>query len=188
MIPTLLAAALLLAACGGSNSSSPTAAVAGSAKVKASAPLAFAKCMRANGVPNFPDPSSNGNGGLQIQASQRAGAGASMSVDGVPVSAPAFRSAMTKCSPELPSGGGHVPLARLRANALAMARCMRAHGVPNFPDPTVSGGPGVGVAVRIGGPGSGIDPSSPAFEAAQKTCMPLMNKGVGGGGQQSSIP
>lgn len=39
--------------------------------------------------------------------------------------------------------------------SLALARCMRAHGVPKFPDP---GG-------QLG-PGSGADPASPAFQAA----------------------
>ena len=37
----------------------------------------------------------------------------------------------------------------------ALARCMRAHGVPKFPDP---GG-------QLG-PGSGADPASPVFQAA----------------------
>ena len=52
-----------------------------------------------------------------------------------------------------------------------MSRCMRSHGVPNFPDPTFQSGPGggVGVGIKIGN-GSGIDPSSPAFQAAQKEC------------------
>ncbi|MGH3191316.1 MAG: hypothetical protein ACRDPY_20580 [Streptosporangiaceae bacterium] len=42
--------------------------------------------------------------------------------------------------------------------SLAFARCMRAHGVPNFPDPN-------GQAGQLG-PASGIDPSSPRFQAA----------------------
>ena len=40
---------------------------------------------------------------------------------------------------------------------LAFARCMRAHGVPKFPDP--------GSPI---GPGSGFDPGSPNFQAAVK--------------------
>ena len=48
------------------------------------------------------------------------------------------------------------------------ARCMRSHGVPNFPDPQFQTGPGGGLGVRIGGPG--INPRSPAFQAAQKAC------------------
>jgi hypothetical protein len=41
---------------------------------------------------------------------------------------------------------------------VAFARCMRAHGVPNFPDPNGQGG-------QLG-PGSGIDPRSPQYQAA----------------------
>ena len=41
---------------------------------------------------------------------------------------------------------------------LAFAQCMRAHGVANFPNPNGHGG-------QLG-PGSGINPASPAFEAA----------------------
>ncbi len=47
---------------------------------------------------------------------------------------------------------------------------MRAHGVPNFPDP----GPGGGINI---GSGSGINPASPAFQDAQKAC----GGGPGGG-------
>lgn len=42
--------------------------------------------------------------------------------------------------------------------SLPFARCMRAHGVPNFPDPD-------GQAGQLG-PGSGIDPNSPQFQSA----------------------
>ena len=49
-----------------------------------------------------------------------------------------------------------------------MARCMRSHGVPNFPDPQFATGPNGGLGVKIGG--AGIDPSSPAFQAASKEC------------------
>ena len=46
--------------------------------------------------------------------------------------------------------------------ALQFSQCMRAHGVTNFPDPT-----GRGIQIT---PGSGINPQSPAFQTAQKTC------------------
>jgi len=169
----LAAAGLLLAACGGSGSNATASAAR--ATTKAPATIALARCMRANGVPNFPDPGASGNGGLQIQASQRSGSGATMSVNGVPVNAPAFQAAIRTCAKDLPGGGAPTAAqsAKLRSAALAMARCMRSHGVANFPDPIVGTGPLGGVAVRIGG--SGVDPSSPAFQAASKTCMPLMH-------------
>jgi hypothetical protein len=46
---------------------------------------------------------------------------------------------------------------------LRLAKCMRAHGVPNFPDPTSKG--------LTFSPSSGINPNSPAFLAGQKRCQ-----------------
>jgi hypothetical protein len=173
---TTLAAGLLLAACGSSSpSSAGNSGAAGNA-------LAFSQCMRANGVPNFPDPPSGSGGGLRIQSSQRAGSGASLTVNGVPVNAPAFQAAQQKCQKDLPSGGHPSAgrIAALRAGALAMAKCMRAHGVTNFPDPVVKENPGGGVSVQIGG--AGVDPQSPATESAQNVCGPLMQRAGGPGG------
>ena len=48
--------------------------------------------------------------------------------------------------------------------------CMRSHGVPNFPDP----GPGGGIQLDSS---SGIDPQSPAFQSAQRTCAKLLPGG-----------
>jgi len=45
---------------------------------------------------------------------------------------------------------------------------MRSHGVANYPDPQFGSG-GLG-AVRIGGPGSGLDPNSPIFQRAMQAC------------------
>jgi hypothetical protein len=58
------------------------------------------------------------------------------------------------------SSGGQQSGNRSTGNAfsLALARCMRAHGVPNFPDPN-------GQAGQLG-PGSGVDPASQAYQAA----------------------
>lgn len=74
--------------------------------------------MRANGVPNFPDPKPGG--GFRFPASP----------------APAFAAAQAKCQKLLPNGGAPPPfdpqaLVQLRQIAI----CMRQHGVPDFPDP-----------------------------------------------------
>jgi hypothetical protein len=174
----LLAAlvALAVGACGAAAPSNSSSAVAAAAAGKRASILAFAKCMRAHGVPNFPDPGIGQ--ALRIQASKINGGGQSMSVNGVPVNAPAFQAAMQTCHSKLPNGGrgsaSPQQLAQLQRSALAMARCMRAHGIRDFPDPQVSGSGG-GISVRI--PGGRIDMQSPAFQAAQKVCMPLMQKG-----------
>jgi hypothetical protein len=47
---------------------------------------------------------------------------------------------------------------------------MRSHGVPNFPDPSAGGG----IELR---PGSGVDPESPAFQAAGQRCRKLLPGG-----------
>jgi hypothetical protein len=52
------------------------------------------------------------------------------------------------------------------AKRLKFARCMRSHGVPNYPDPNPAN-PNV---VHL----LGIDPSSPQFQNAQKTCETLV--------------
>jgi hypothetical protein len=49
--------------------------------------------------------------------------------------------------------------------ALKFAGCMRSHGVPNFPDPSVAQG-GVAVGFRM----SGVDQNSPQFQAAVQAC------------------
>ena len=175
----MLATTIAVAACGGSSpSNSPTA----SHTAQKSAGVKLAECMRRNGVPQYPDPS--GGGGFSIQASANGG-NASISVNGhtINVSGPAFQTAMQKCRTEMPQGPpiSGSQLAKVKQGALKMAACMRSHGVPNFPDPKVTTGPGGrGIGVSIGGPpGSGssgrsLDPRSPAFQRAQKVCQPLM--------------
>jgi hypothetical protein len=58
---------------------------------------------------------------------------------------------------------------------LAYAQCMRAHGVPDFPDPVFhsNGGGGISISLKVGA-GSDLSPSSPAFQAAQQVCQKLM--------------
>jgi hypothetical protein len=65
------------------------------------------------------------------------------------------------------SGGPPRGLAKAREAALAHADCMREHGVPNFPDPTVSGS-AQGISSSSGG--GGINPQSPAFQHAEMIC------------------
>jgi hypothetical protein len=171
---SLLAAMIGLAACG---SSDPTGTAGGSTSAQdssanSSKALQFAQCMRSHGVSNFPDPSSSGGINLQVQKTPNG-----TSVNGVEVNGPAFQSAMQACRSYLPNGGkpSAAQTAKIKAQALAMSRCMRSHGVPNFPDPTFQTGPngGVGLGIRIG-QNSGINPNSPQFQAAQKDCGSIL--------------
>jgi hypothetical protein len=161
---SLLAAALGLAACGSSLTNTGGSTAAQGDPAGTSKALAFARCMRSNGVSNFPDP-TDGELKLQVQKAPN-----STSVNGVEVNGPAFQKAMSACHSYLPNGGhpSAAATAKAKAQALAMSRCMRSHGVPNFPDPQFQTGPGGGVGVKISG--AGINPSSPSFQAAQQAC------------------
>ena len=87
--------------------------------------LRFSQCMRANGVPNFPDPGPSGS---------RRRAAASTS------SRPPSRAHSTHAQAYLPPSGNSPPVpASVRRQELLLANCMRANGVPNFPDPDANG-------------------------------------------------
>lgn len=68
-----------------------------------------------------------------------------------------------------PSTPGSSPSSGTRSTSgvtIAFAKCMRSHGVPNFPNPTGNG------SVFLG-PGSGVDPTSPQFQRALQACKSL---------------
>jgi hypothetical protein len=168
-LAALIAAALPLAACGSSGSNpSGAAGTNAAAPARYNQALQFAQCMRSHGVPNFPDPKANGNGGMQVESTP-----GSTKVNGVSVNGPAFQSAMQACRSKLPNGGHPQPLsAARRQQMLQFSQCMRAHGISGFPDPTFSGG---GATLRID-KSTGINPQSPAFQAAQKACGAPLGK------------
>ncbi len=69
-------------------------------------------------------------------------------------------------------GGSSRPKVHSHADVfIALSKCMRAHGVTNFPDPGANGGRGINLA------GTGINPQSPAFRTAQGVCFKLMPGG-----------
>jgi hypothetical protein len=77
-----------------------------------------------------------------------------------------------------PSAGTTSPTDRL----LAYAGCMRTHGEPNMPEPTIQGN-----TVHLSAtPGSGFDPNSPQFTAADNACKHLL-VGTGGAPQGNVI-
>jgi hypothetical protein len=71
------------------------------------------------------------------------------------------------------------------AEFLAYSRCMRSHGISDYPDPTTSPGGGVAIS-RNGGPGSDLNRSNPAFKAARQACRSLAPNGTSGPPQQSA--
>ena len=146
----------------------PTASTGTSSAVagKATPDVAkYAQCMRSHGVPDFPDPV---NGGFDITA----GPGSDLD-PGSPQYAAADK-ACAALSPEDQAANGTVD-PQAQAEALKYSACMRSHGVPSYPDPVFTGG-SIREAVRAG---SGIDPNSPQFIAAQNTCQSLQPFGHG---------
>jgi hypothetical protein len=105
--------------------------------------------MRAHGVPNFPDPGPNG-----------------FDLSGIDTQTPAFQSAHHACTPLQPAGSADGPPASdsERLAAINNAKCMRSHGVPNFPDPKFLASGGNTVSL------DGLNPQSPAFKHAQAAC------------------
>ena len=116
-------------------------------KASASAGVRFAECIRAHGVTDFPDPGGSFPPGLK--------------------QSPAFRSAMQTClklePPGTSTGKRFTEVQRIAA--LRQVRCLRNHGMPNFPDPTfpASGG-------ELFPTIPGFNPESPAFKRAAAAC------------------
>jgi hypothetical protein len=137
--------ALLAAACSGGPSSTGSAGSSAGGSAGSPSAIAYSACMRSQGVPNYPDPDSSGQ--LPKGDAQQFG-----------VSTPQYQAAQQACQHLLPTGGSlhqeeyqcmqnsDCPSALVQQMLTAdrkLARCMRSHGVPNFPDPTNggSGGP-----------------------------------------------
>jgi hypothetical protein len=126
------ALALLAAACGGSpgshvpqpGSTTTKSSTSSAAAAAQNGMLAFSHCMRSHGVPNFPDPNSSG----VLPKSQIAQLAAS---------SPQFPAAHRACEHLLPNGGQPTQAQAQQAwnDMRNFARCMRSHGVPNWPDP-----------------------------------------------------
>jgi hypothetical protein len=128
--------------------------------------------MRSHGIPRYPDPS--GSGALPKTSTQRLG-----------VSNAQFNAAQRTCQHLLPSTAsvqqqtqqcmltGDCPPALVRqilTAELELARCMRSHGVPNWPDPSIDsqGRPAFNVSAR------GINPHhSPRINSKIGECERL---------------
>ena len=150
----MLAASALLSGCGSGSAATThgTGADAQSASTPDASTEAIVRCYRSHGDPSFPDPAKRAFGGYWFTQK--------------PVtSGPAFSTAQKACKKLEPSlnytaGEQHAAFNQL----LKFATCMRAHGVPNLPDPNV-GGTGFGFAIP-----NGADPHSQQWQSAQRAC------------------
>jgi len=187
-----------LAACSGSGSPSGVATLkspgtgndgnaAASAAPSASldpeaAQLAFAKCMRDNGV-DMPDPVVGAGGG-----------GAAIAVGGDGIDPTKMQKAFEACQTFLGAGqinGGAQIDPAMQDKMVAFAKCMRENGV-DMPDPVIGGAGSGTVTVIGGGTTSGsigaINPADPTFQKASEACQSILGDafpgGPGGGGVQ----
>ena len=153
-ITAVAAVSLLGAGCGGSGSS--TTATTTAAHTGA---LAFARCMRAHGLPGWPDPTSSG---VFDKSTLRQLGYSKSQVMAVEARA---------CNNLLPTNGEPLQTAQARrirlADALSFARCMRSHGVRQFPDPDAQGNLSVEMVKA-----QGIDVRSPAVLHTVQECLP----------------
>jgi hypothetical protein len=153
----LLAVGILAGCGGGEHPSSPSKLI--------STALAYANCMRSHGAPDFPDP--NGQGEFQLRPVRVENGRTTPIADLVP-SSPAFRAAQRVCG-LFGSAGRQVTVAQEKQEfqtSLQAAACMRANGVPNYPDPTFIDGS----IDHNFNPDLNINPSSPAFQQAATKC------------------
>jgi hypothetical protein len=165
--------ALLAAACGGSSGShvahlGSTTARPGSSTNSQSAtdqPLAFSHCMRSHGVSKFPDPDSSGvwpKSQVELAADNSG-----------------FQAATQACGHLLPDGGPGVPpspavVQQIQNDMLKFARCMRSHGVPNWPGITLDRGRAIFDPEAVG-----IDTSSPQISSKMRACEHVFPASLG---------
>ncbi|MFJ4622423.1 hypothetical protein [Streptomyces sp. NPDC088812] len=127
--------------------------------------VAYAKCMRKNGISDFPDPDSNG--GLVVPA-------------GVDPNSDAYKKADKACAeyrPDTGSAGSGGNSGWSSEDQVKYAECMRENGVPKFPDPDPNG------KGSVIGQGSGVDPDSSAFKKAAEKCAKYQPQGM-----QNQVP
>ncbi len=164
-VSALAGLSLLASVAGGATARSSGSAVKG----KYASALAYSRCMRSHGVPNFPDPKLVAGGGIQVSGS----------APGVNRQSPLFSAAQRSCRPLLPNGGEPTRAGQQKEVAVLLhaSHCMRAHGVPGFPDPslsapsnragysTIMSNDGVWLAIP-----NSIDVRAPAVERAAAAC------------------
>jgi hypothetical protein len=166
LVAALLAAgALAVAACGGDDTTGGNASAADRQREAREAALNYARCMREHGV-DMPDPTFEGGGIRQTGPTKE---------DNVPRAKvqEADRACRKYREDVDPPKLSEEEQQEFKEAALANARCMREHGIENFPDPTF--GKDGQAAIRIDR-SMGIDPEDPDFKEAEKACQSTMPK------------
>jgi hypothetical protein len=122
----------------------------------------FAECMRANGVPHFPDPDPNGDSNF-----------------GVDVTREVWLKAIDACKALKPPGAlSSKRTPKQQSATLRFAQCVRDHGVKDFPDP-VNGEPVIDT-YKI--PSSNKPGGMTILNAATSKCGSILKSSAGGQG------
>ena len=135
LIPLSALSAIVLAACGSSSTNTTIPSLGGSANAQQSAPpgsltaaRAAVACARRHGMPGVPDPVVDANGQVTIPG-------------GTPTPTPAVRSACAaqiRAAQPNASTLPNVSASDMQA-LLRYAACLRARGLPRWPDPNAQG-------------------------------------------------
>ena len=172
---------LQLAACRPGSSSSLRAVGEPATTERPASAVGYSACMRTHGVPSFPDP--DGTGHLPKVDAQRLG-----------VSSSQLQLAQQDCRQLLPDAGGTIAAGSIDAGSIEQcmnagncardlvhevldeerrfAQCMRSHGVPNWPDPSIDSLGRPVFAISIGK--LGFDPYAHQVWAQGNRCAHLM--------------
>jgi len=123
--------------------------------------------MREHGITSFPDPNANGS----ISGSGNSGSQIN------PMSTQ-FQAAQQACQKYLQGGSAGSPASQAQElnQALEVTDCMRSHGYPDFPDPTVSNG-----NIAFNGTSLGSVSQTPAFQSQLQECQSSVYGGTGAG-------
>jgi hypothetical protein len=116
----------------------------------------WASCMRSHGDPGQVDPTLDATKVIQITL----GAGYAGGIRGGNGACGTYLSAA-----QAALGGGTPAASANDATALKFAQCMRANGVPTYPDPTGTGNQAIHASSA-----SDLNPANPAFQAASTLC------------------
>ncbi len=163
MTKRILLALLLAPVAAGCGSNKPTnTSSADGPQNGAAAAYAYSRCMRSNGLPNFPDPKVKVSGnsvavGIAVNPSE--------------TGSPKFASAQKKCQGIIGGPGPNQGEVKAQQQGhkrilLAFAQCLRSNGVHDFPDPNAQGQLPLPTIIA-----AGVDVHSQEFLDAANACV-----------------
>jgi hypothetical protein len=127
-----VAAVSLPAGCGGGSGDSPGGASAAKTPDAVSSLRAVARCMRTHGYPSYPDPTQDENGNWGFPESANV-------ANDPPACLPLARKAKQQLANSRVDPKGKPASGADMAKLREFARCMREHGLADWPDPDADG-------------------------------------------------